>query len=317
MKRAYIAFLTLLLSQSAFAQRIDNTASFRDMGSERYVRLLYDNDFFTATDIYYTQGYTIELVTPGLRHNPINYILPQLDGKAIYGLALEQTGFIPTDISDANIRYGDRPYASTFAFKSFITSTDTLRKARLTSSVSIGMIGQAALGYEIQSGIHQWIDDEEPMGWGNQIRNDVVLDYELAYEKQLFRLWDLFSMASATRLRLGTLNTHFFAGVNASLGIINSPFSAISNSRKLQIYIYSQPRATLVGYDATLQGGWFNNSPYTIPSRDVERVTLQNNFGLIIRYRSSYFEYSRSHITREFSTGKSHAWGGFRIGFTF
>lgn len=287
------------------------------MGKNRYFRLLYDNDFFTATDLYYTQGYTLELVTPGLSNNPVNYILPKFSGKSIYGLAFEQTGFIPTDISDPNIRYGDRPYAATFAFKSFITSTDTLRKSRLTSSLSVGMIGQAALGYEIQSGIHKWIDDEEPMGWRHQIRNDIVLDYELAYEMQLVRLWDFFSVTSASKLRAGTLNTHLATGFNGTLGLINSPFSANVNHKKLQLYIYSQPMATLVGHDATLQGGLFNESPYTIPSGDVERLVLQNNFGLILQYRSLYFEYSRNHISREFKTGKSHAWGGFKVGFTF
>lgn len=309
--------MSLLFPAIVLAQRIDNAASFRDMGKNRYFRLLYDNDFFTATDIYYTQGYTLELVTPGLSKNPVNYILPGLSGKKVFGLALEQTGFIPTYILDPDIRHGDRPYASTFAFRNFITSTDTVRKSRLTSSLSLGMIGQAALGYEIQSGIHKWIDDEEPMGWGHQIRNDVVLDYELAYEKQLFRLRDFFSVTSASRLRLGTLNTHLATGLNGVLGIINSPFMNTVNRKKLQLYVYSQPMATLVGYDATLQGGLFNESPYTIPAGDVERIVLHNNFGLILQYNSLYLEYSRNHITREFKSGKSHAWGGFKVGFTF
>ncbi|MGV3458913.1 MAG: lipid A deacylase LpxR family protein [Flavobacterium sp.] len=313
---AYLV-LFLLLPSIVIAQRIDNTASFRDMGKDRYFRFLYDNDFFSATDLYYTQGYTLELVTPVLRHNPVNYILPKLDGKAVYGLAFEQTGFIPTDISDPDIRYGDRPYAATIAFKSFITSTDTLRKSRLTSSLTVGMIGQAALGYEIQSGIHKWIDDEEPMGWGHQIRNDIALDYELAYEKQLFRLWDFFAVTSASRIRLGTLNTHLATGFNATLGLVNTPFASSVNRKKLQLYIFSQPMAMLVGYDATLQGGLFNNSPYTIPAGDVERVILQNNYGMILQYRSLYLEYSRNDITREFKSGKAHAWGGFKVGFTF
>jgi lipid A 3-O-deacylase len=308
-------FLLALLPAFAIAQRIDNTASFRDIAKNSYFRFSYDNDFFTATDIYYTQGYVIELVTPWLKKNPVNAVLIKPSGLVIkYGLDFEQTGFIPTDITATQILYGDRPYASTIALKSFIIATDTLHKSRWVSSLTIGMIGPAALGDEIQTGIHKWIEDDLPQGWKYQIHNDLVLDYELAYEKQLLRYQKFLAVNFNSKARLGTLNTNVSTGINATLGLINAPFD-ISAKKPFTAYLYSQPLVTAVGYDATLQGGLFTKSIYTIPDNAVERLTLQNNFGIIVQYHSLYFEYSRSMITREFKTGHSHKWGGFKIGF--
>jgi len=74
----------------------------------------------------------------------------------------------------------------------------------------------------------------------------------------------------------------------------------------------------VIGYDATLQGGMFNKkSPYTISNKELERLTAQVNFGIIMQTRTMYFEYSRSLITREFEVGKSSKWGGIKVGFRF
>ena len=309
----------LLLSAFAHAQKIDNTASFRDINNESYFRFNYDNDFFTATDLYYTQGYQLELVTPWLRKNPINYILPKVkNGETRYGLLFENLGYVPTSISVAAIQYGDRPYASTMALKSFIISTDTVQHYRIASSLTVGVIGPAAQGNEIQTGIHKWIGDEPPLGWHNQVKNDLVLDYELGYEKELLRLKNFFALNLDTKAHLGTFNTNASIGFNATLGLINSPFTAIKNKKKFTAYLYTQPKLKFVGYDASLQGGLFNTtSPYTIPNSGIERFVYENNYGIIIRLHSLYFEYSRNDITSEFKSGHSHKWGGFKIGAAF
>ncbi len=195
-------------------------------------------------------------------------------------------------------------------------STDTVRKSRLTSSLVAGIIGPAALGKEIQTGIHEWIGDEIPLGWHNQIRNDIVLDYELAYEKQLFRYRGLASINLDTKAHLGTFNTYLSTGVNASFGIVNSPFASVSNKKKFNAYIFTQPRLKVIGYDATMQGGLFTKSPYTISANSIERFVIENNYGIIIQFKTLYFEYFRNDITPEFKTGSSHKWGGFKIGFT-
>lgn len=309
--------LFLLFTSFSFSQKIDNTASFRDVKSDNYFRFHYDNDYFTATDQFYTQGYTFELTSPLLSKNPVNYIfLKSKNSSDKFGISLDHIGFTPTTIKSNEILYGDRPFAAAIFLKSFKIATDTINKTRIESSLSIGIIGPGAFGYEMQKGIHEWIGDEIPMGWQHQIKNDLVLNYNLTHEKELLRFKDYFALNSHLTARVGTLNTNASVGLTATLGLINSPFTSTSDKNKFQIYLYSQPLANFIGYDASLQGGLFNqSSPYTIPDSDIERITLQNNFGIVMQWRSLYLEYNRVFLTREFETSKSHKWGGFRIGF--
>jgi len=299
------------------AQKIDNTASFRDVKNDNYFRFHYDNDYFTATDQFYTQGYSFELTAPMFKKNPINFLFIKLENSSQKnGISLEHIGFTPTTIKSNEILKGDRPFAAAIFIKSFKIESDTLNKIRIASSLSLGIIGPGAFGYEMQKEIHEWIGDEIPMGWQHQIKNDIVINYELSHEKQFFRFKDYFALNSNITARLGTLNTNASVGLTATLGLINSPFTTYEKN-KFKIYLYSQPLVNFIGYDASLQGGLFNrSSSYTIPDSDIERITLQNNFGIVMQWKSLFLEYNRVFLTREFATSNSHKWGGFRIGFT-
>lgn len=312
-----ILYLFILLPSILFAQKIDHLVSFRDINSDSYFRFNYENDYFAATDENYTQGYNFELVLPMFEKNPLNHLffIPK-DNNTKYGLAIEHIGFTPNHYERPEIQVGDRPFAAAFMLKGFAIGTDPLKKSRFTSSLSLGLIGPGAFGKEIQAGIHKATGNKEPLGWGNQIKNDVVLNYRVSYEKQLYSYRKLFSFQSYTSAQVGTLFTNISTGFNTTIGLIDSPFA--NDNKGFRMYFYAQPTVTLVGYDATLQGGVFNkDSPYTIRSGDIERLTAQLDYGLILKTRTLYFEFSRSLITREIATLNSAAWGGIKIGFTF
>ena len=298
-------------------QKIDNMASFRDIKSTNYFRFHYDNDYFTSTDKEYTQGYNFELTSPRLSKNPINqlFISPK-NSEFKYGLSLEHIGFTADNIASDQIQFDDRPFAAAIMLKSFAIATDTIQKSRIVSSLNLGIIGPGAFGGDMQTAIHRATGNTIPKGWYNQIKNDVVINYELTYEKQLLRFHDFFSIQTTATARLGTLFTNASVGFNTTIGIINSPFTSVKNKNKFQLYAYTQPLVNVIGYDATLQGGLFNHkSVYTINDSKIERFTLQNNFGIVLQYRTLYLEYSRTILTREFSYGNSFKWGGIRIGF--
>ena len=299
------------------AQKIDNMASFRDIKSTNYFRFHYDNDYFTSTDKEYTQGYNFELVSPRLAKNPVNhlYITPK-NSEFKYGLSLEHIGFTANNIASNQIQFDDRPFAAAIMLKSFLIATDTINKSRIISSLNLGIIGPGAFGGDMQTAIHEATGNTIPLGWYNQIKNDVVVNYEISYEKQLLRLNNFFAVQSNTTVRIGTLFTNASVGLNATFGIINSPFTTLKNKSKFQLYLYTQPLVNFIGYDATLQGGLFNHkSVYTIKESDIERFTFQNNYGIVLQYRWLYLEYSRTLLTREFSYGSQFKWGGIRIGF--
>ena len=320
MKKFPIAILFLIAFQSClFAQKIDNTASFRDIKTDRYFRFNYDNDYFASQDQDYTQGYNFELVSPGMRHNPINKLfLKPKNSESQYGISIEHIGFTPFTIGSSSIQYGDRPFAAAIMLKSFSISTDTIHKSRWVSSFNIGLIGPGAFGKEMQVAIHEATGNTIPLGWQNQIRNDIVLNYEVNYEKQLLRYNNLFSLQTNTTLRFGTLFTNATLGINTTFGIINQPYATLKTKKKFAFYGYAQPMLNIIGYDATLQGGLFNHSsPYTIADKKIERLTAQVNYGIVLQTRTLFLEYSRVLITREFESGASSEWGGIKVGFKF
>jgi hypothetical protein len=306
-------FLLVFATHGGYSQKIDNTASYRALPAESSFRFSYDNDYFTATDFYYTQGYSFELIDPVLTKNPLNKVLFKMnDTTAVSGLAFEHFGFTPTSIRSDNILIGDRPFSASMILKSFKQSVDYTRNAQLSAVLSLGLIGPAAFGKEMQKTIHRWIGGVEPRGWDNQIRNDLIINYDLNYEKLLYNNKYL-SLNSAVNLRAGTLNTKAQSGAIVVFGKYASPLLGERKSA-FQLYVYAQPLLNLVAYDAALQGGLFNrHSPYTIRSADVSRVVLQHNYGAVVKLRSFYLEYSRTILGKEFKTGRSHKWGGFKI----
>ena len=309
----------------ALGQAIDNTASFRMVNSDHYIRLHYENDYFSGTDEYYTQGVNVEWMTPVFKKNPINriLILPK-EGTHQFGIALDHNAYTPTSIYFNNILYGDRPFAASFVVKTFAISNHPTKKYRITSAFSVGIIGEAAGAHQIQKTIHRWIGDTDPKGWQYQIKNDIVINYEARIEKNIIRS-RYFIANYFTAGRIGTLSTKFSAGGTIMTGKLNSSITSVFSGeepfqkQKFTFHFYAQPFINTVLYDATLQGGMiFNrNSPYTISSKEIERLTLQGNAGLVFNIGSAYLEYFQSVSSKEFETAHKHNWGGVRLGVNF
>ncbi|MBP7243947.1 MAG: lipid A deacylase LpxR family protein [Bacteroidia bacterium] len=306
---------------SLFSQTIDNTASFRSMESTGYFRLHYENDFFTASDFYYSQGINLEFCSPALINNPLNLLLPKMKNSgSTFGLALEHAVFTPSSIRNAEIMYNDHPYAAYMILKTFLISTDTLNFQRLSSTLSIGGIGPIASGDEMQKSIHKWLKNIEPLGWQHQIKNDIILNYELTYEQQLYNYKNYFLLSSLVKIQAGTLMDNAQIGCTVMAGRFNSPYASSTSSilRIFKLYGYAQPLVRMVGYDATLQGGMFNrDNPYTLSSQQLTRIVFETNFGLVLGFQKVYLEYYQSLQTKEFQLGKYHRWGGIRVGIIF
>ena len=318
--------LLCLVHCFAFAQVIDNNASFRLVNAAHYLRIHYENDYFSGSDQYYTQGVNVELVAPVLTKNPVNkmLILPKR-GTRQFGIALDHAAYTPTSIRFNSILYGDRPFAAYAMAKSFASVSDAAKRTRITSALSIGLIGKVAGAYEIQKAIHRWIGDTDPKGWQYQIKNDVIINYEAAIEKNIFAA-DFLLVNGFTALRAGTLSDKFSLGAVLMAGKFNNATSvafkgkaATAEKQKFTFHFYAQPVMNVIGYDATLQGGLLFNrdSPYTLSSKEIERLTFQGNTGFVFNIGATYIEYYQSVLSKEFETGQRHNWGGVRIGLLF
>lgn len=306
-----------------FAQVDDNTTIYKNISSDRYFRFHYDNDFFTNSDYYYTQGVSFEYVNPYIQKFIGSRLLFQPKNSAIKcGVAGNGIGFTPTSYDSDTILRGDRPFAGTFSFKLFKIATDTIKNQRLSTAIFLGLIGQGAGGYEIQYGIHKWLNNTLPHGWQYQIQNDIILDYQFKYEKKIVGYRNNFLLSTATELRVGTYNDKLSGGPTFMFGNFKNPYASNEKDKtirkKFRYYVYGYPQITFVGYDATLQGGVFNHhSPYTLSAGAISRITYQGNYGFVFDIGNITLEYNQSYLTKEFSTGEHHKWGGFKIGVNF
>lgn len=310
------------MSFSAWCQRIDNFASQRAIGSAKYLRFHYENDYFSETDYYYTQGMMLEVAHPVLAKFPSSNVLWHPSSfETKYGVAIEHEGYTATSISHDEVLSNDRPFAACLFLKFFAISSDYSRRRRLVTSLVVGMIGPVAGGEKIQKSIHSWdwINGLSPKGWTHQIQNDLLLNYQLEYEKEVFSIKNVFSLAGKVGGRLGTLSDKVYGGVLVRLGLFDDPYLNLSKQkRSFQVYLYSESLINGVGYDATLQGGVFNpNNDYTISVDRLKRAVFQQNSGLVLKISRFNIEYFQSFLTKEFTEGTSHHWGGLRLGYWF
>lgn len=309
-----------MISLTLTAQVIDPTTTFKTIHQQKYFRLHYDNDYFTKTDYYYSQGITLEYLNPAFKKIPVSklFIIPKKSATQ-YGISANIFGYTPTSIESNTILYGDRPFSSCMTVDFFAMASDSVKRRRVSSTVTLGIIGPAAQGEEIQAGIHSRTGNVMPLGWQYQIQNDVIVNYRLDYEKNLLMAGKAFIVNGTAGADLGTLTDRVNAGINVMAGHCNNPFETVSKSRnKIEYYFYGQARMHVIGYNATLQGGLFNHaSPYTIPDGDIARLNFQADAGIVFNFRNLFLSYTQSYLTREFSTGRYHRWGGISVGCSF
>jgi hypothetical protein len=314
MCRCIALILLLIFFRTAFPAGAGDSAAVKN---ENYFRYTYDNDFFNATDRYYTQGVRFELILNPLKYNPLSRLLPGIPkaSKNYSGIAFERDGFTPRSIRVDSI-YRERPFAGISFLSSFRISLSKEKKQSLYSQLDLGIIGPWSRGAEEQKYIHAKLDNIQPLGWENQIANDVVVNYTMRYEKGILmrKYIEFIGMLEA---RAGTLYDDVSVGAILRFGLMHGYFNnaglSKKDDRKFQCYIFLRGKAKAVGYNATLQGGMFNKSSiYTLEAREISRLVGTGSGGIMIAYKRVSLEYSRSYISAEFSDGLCHGWG--RVG---
>ncbi len=238
------------------------------------------------------------------------------DSSVQSGISFNLFGYTPTSINSDAILHGDRPFEGSMSLKFFAISTNEKYDLRLASSLHLGIMGPAALGEEIQTNIHRWTGNKLPKGWQHQVRNDVILNYQLNVEKKLVSS-KVFILNSMAEIRAGTLHDRIAGGFNFMTGHFNDPFKR-QQKKRTSIFLFGQSQVNLIGYDATMQGGIFNRkSSYTIAAADISRVTFQASAGVVLNVKKLWLRYSQSFLTKEFRMGRNHRWGGLTAGFSF
>ncbi|MBC7514294.1 MAG: lipid A deacylase LpxR family protein [Herminiimonas sp.] len=229
--------------------------------------LLNRNDGFYTSGAQLTRAFRLDAGAAG----PMQPVV-------IYGWRVGQELYTPADIKLApqDIPPSDHPYAG-WLYAGVMQESVLADGSHARIGVDLGCLGPCALGRETQQTLHRILRQKLPQGWSQQVRNEpgVVVHADLAAAPWQFgRNIDL---APGLQGRLGNIHTDVAGSLLLRAGLLDADAAvpAWQGSMRLQ--------ARAVGYDATLQGGYFStgNPRVVTPKRLVGEAEL----GLSWRYR--------------------------------
>jgi len=282
-----------------------------------YFSFQYENDFFNATDRYFTQGIRLELAHPVFLKFPVSKLLMGVPGFTLSGLAVEQQCFTPRSIRVDSIYTGERPYAALMFLSFFKKSVHASQKRIMETQLDMGIMGPCAVCEQEQIGLHRALDNLLPLGWPYQIGNDVVLNYSFLYGHGLLVKKHL-QLYATGKLRAGTLYTDGAAGIHINAGWLPVYTTTTPRVQPFRLSVFIKGDVKAVVYNASLQGGLFNqNNIYTLPERSIKRLVGRGTGGVVLAYKRLSLEYTRVFITPEFNGGLSHCWGHCDVRFLF
>lgn len=126
-----------------------------------------ENDVWLGSDNDYTQGLELEYMAP--------VSADENDRPSRTGISLRNVFYTPADIENPNPQPDDRPWAGVTALT--LKQQSQLSNTFLEDQYMVGAVGEWSYSEQIQTEFHKLINDRLPMGWANQIKNEVVLNW--------------------------------------------------------------------------------------------------------------------------------------------
>ena len=290
------------------------TPSFAQRSSQQVIDFQYDNDLFTQTDQYYTQGIRWQYTTSQLKRFLLNRLLLRLpkqsqasDSRAI---TLQHAVFTPTDLGIAQPLRNDRPYAGYLTLVYSQRQVDTLHQQILISGIQVGSIGRPAFAEGMQKTIHDVVNGEQPQGWDNQIAPEAILGYQVYYQKAIFGKINHSHLHLFGQINIGNLLTNALIGAGFQL--------KNRASARLRWQLAGSSHLQWMAYNATLQGGLFNrSSPHTFTPQQIKRGVAHHQLSATLGLGKYYLGYAYHLISSEFVDGAMHRWGSLKLGIEF
>ena len=248
----------------------------------RLLRISEDNDFLNirgqGTDDAYTNGTRIELFY--IKKKPSRFFIDRALPKAgdssvnVFGWGVMELMYTPDDITDPDYQPNDYPWSGALVATHTLYSYNPKKKYDLQTEGVLGVMGPAALGEQIQTGVHRMIHYLRPEGWDHQFRNALLLNVNFTAEKQLASWGSYVEVIGGGQVYVGTMQNGLafypLIRIGKMTPYFNGFFSQYTSSRKhtgsqrrngLQAYLVIKPEGQLYFTEAIMQGGVFTSNP--------------------------------------------------------
>jgi hypothetical protein len=280
-----------------------------------------DNDSYLlqGSDRYYTDGIFLYY-----RHALNVNENSKLQNKVL-GFEAGQKIFNPQSGSIADINGVDQPSLIDRPFAAYLYVGSTLNllyknESNLKLSAQVGTIGPNAEGKQVQDFVHDNFGFYHPSGWEYQVNNEFELNLSAEYNKLIARAsWIDVSLSSYVNLGNGFTGAGF--GPLLRLGSFNQLFNSVSTQstairkevaqplNKHELFFYYKPLFNYVAYDATIQGGLFDNHGGLEITKDKEPFIFSQQFGVAFSTNRFVFDIAAIfHTLDDKEMVQTHQW---------
>jgi len=262
-----------------------------------------NNDIFSDTDRYYSHGTIISYLSD---HNLKEHWLLNRDTIA-ERISIGQYIYTPVDITIPELMVDDRPYAG-LLYLDGTSYFKTKNKVRSFSTL-IGVVGDASLSEDSQKIIHKAIGSRKPMGWDNQLNNEIVLNLGYTERDYLYEN-DYIDLSTYYGGSLGNLNTQLFLGsmIRAGFGkfgdceLINLEPTPKRGQEWYDFNVFIGIEQRFVAHNILLDGNTFSDSH----SVEKEYLVSELMYGISYNYGNLKVIYSNHIRSKEFEEQKDH-----------
>jgi hypothetical protein len=307
-----------------------------DPGVSGYWSLQIENDLWgDKDDRYYTGGWQLGYApsTP-----PPDYLqaisgwLPFYhdDDNGYHGFNLGQKIFTPEDIFATSVVEDDRPYAGWLFVESYIGHRyfDSSDREKVNGLIlTLGIVGPASMGEQSQELVHRYSGSDEPLGWDNQLENELGLNATFVHQRH--RIFNLgaprqYEARLHSALALGNVYTYAALGIMLRWGThlkddigpstIGPGFPGLPSfnpQRSANWYLYAGLEGRAVARDIFLDGNTI------VDSHSVDKKPLVGDlqFGFAFHSRDLRLSLGQMIRSKEFDGQPEHSQYGL-INFT-
>lgn len=291
--RISLVFCVSFVAKLAVAQEFSPTLeelSQVTAGGVTVVRLTIDNDslLLNRDDGFYTSGNQISL----------RKMFNTSEKSVIYGWQLGQDLYTASNINltPEKISSVDHPYAGWLyagVFREYFEKTGTASRIGL----DVGCLGPCAGGARTQKQLHRLLKQALPQGWSSQLKQEWGLVFSGEWSPARWLIEKNIDVQAHGKARFGNIFTDASIDANLRFGTLGDLPEQAAN------FGFLRGEVKAIGYDATLQGGYFNNQALSVhPQRTVEELELgyqwhSTNYGIyasVIRRSSVIKELSNN-----------------------
>lgn len=270
-----------------------------------------ENDYFTGTDRYFTNGLHLEIQFNRANGHLIQQILPMFPGfrTTYYGAGITQNIYTPGSITTTKFQPHDMPYSGTLFGSIYRVSVNTKSTLKFSSQFDGGVMGPQAESGEVQTWFHRLIHDKLPQGWANQVASDLIINYKFELTSTIIQTSHA-ALLTEAKLNMGTVMNSAGSGVTLKLGLLSPTMQDLfHHEKKITATLFLGAGYTYVASNRLLSARQeLNIDP-------INHNVFNYQYGAEISGRSFKISYTVNGISRQRNDIEGHRYGSITLAF--